>query len=757
MSYGVLSAGKRGRLCALAIVIALGAMLLAVMPVAAHAATAGTVRIHVLPFDNTDAILVECDGRFGMVDSGEDSSYPDGSDSRYPARPGITRGQGIEHAVIAYMKSLGVNADNFDFYIGTHTHSDHIGSASDIIRTFQPRTVYTPYYSDLLISDGSRLWDNLYVYDRLCAAVESYDGRLVHYLDPAWEEPGEGDGPDGGAGDDLDGGDGDGDLDGDDDPRADHTGSPYLTLGSAAVEILNYDDANTDYIAYRVPDANFFSYGVKVTAPNGRIAFLAGDINNYANDWTVGNGDEAKLARTLRNVDFLKLGHHGHVGSNTPAYLRAILRPVVGNVRPVAVQTGAYQLMPAETVQALHRLGVRHFNATYAAQLGQSAFVATLGDKGVTTNVDGNRWIQQQRNAAPWAFFYNNGVPLTNKSGWVAINGTWYFLEPGGAVAMGWKDVGGTWYHLDWSDGSMNTGWLHEGASHYYLNGDGSMHVGAGWERIGNAWYYYADQSGAVKTGWLQDGQSWYYLDPDSGAMATGWVEVGGTWYYLNGSGVMQTGWQQIGDTWYYLNGSGAMATGWLAVGGTWYYFHDSGAMATGWAQVDGTWYYLSGSGAMLTGWQSIGGAWYYLDGSGAMATGWLAVGGTWYYFHDSGAMATGWVEVGGTWYYLKGSGAMATGWQSIGGTWYYLDGSGAMATGWLAVGGTWYYFHDSGAMATGWVEVDGTWYYLRDSGAMAAECWVGNYYLLESGAMATDQWIGECYVGSDGLWDATR
>lgn len=617
MGSEVLSKGRRASLCALVAAIALGVMLFAAVPVAAHAATAAaTVRIHVLPFDNTDAILVECDGRFGMVDSGEDSSYPDGSDSRYPARPGITRGQGVENAVIAYMKSLGVNADNFDFYIGTHTHSDHIGSASDIIRTFQPRTVYTPYYSDLLISDGSRLWDNLYVYDRLCAAVESYDGRLVHYLDPAWEEPDEGDGPDGGAGDDPDGGDGD--LDGGDDPRADHTGSPYLTLGSAAVEILNYDDANTDYIAYRVPDANFFSYGVKVTAPNGRIAFLAGDINNYANDWTIGNGDETKLARTLRNVDFLKLGHHGHAGSNTPAYLRAILRPVAGGVRPVAVQTGAYRLMPTETVQMLHRLGVRHFNATYAAQLGQSALVATLGDKGVTTNVDGNRWIQQQRNAAPWAFFYNNGIPLLNKSGWVAINGTWYFLEPDGSVAMGWKDVGGTWYHLDWSDGSMNTGWLHEGASHYYLNGDGSMHVGAGWERIGNAWYYYADQSGAVKTGWLQDGRSWYYLDPGSGAMATGWVKVDGIWYYLDGSGVMQTGWQQIGGAWYYLDGSGAMATGWLAVGGTWYYFHDSGAMATGWVEVDGTWYYLRDSGAMAAEcW--VGN--YYLLESGAMAT----------------------------------------------------------------------------------------------------------------------------------------
>lgn len=681
---------------------------------AASPATAGVVRIHVLPFDNTDAIIVECDGRFGMVDSGEDSSYPDGSDSRYPARPGITHGRGIENAVIAYMKSLGVNADNFDFYIGTHTHSDHIGSAADIICAFQPRAVYTPYYNDLLISENARLWDNLYVYDRLCTAVESYGGRLIHYLDPAWKELG---GSDGFGKDDADNPDGGSGDDNDDDPRADHTGSPYLSLGSAAVEILNYDDANTDYIAYRVPDANFFSYGVKVTAENGRVAFLAGDINNYANDWTVG-GDEAKLARTLRNVDFLKLGHHGHAGSNTPAYLRAILRPAKGSARPVAVQTGPYQLMPLDTVQMLHHLRVRHFNATYAAQLGHSALVATLGDEGVTTNVDGNRWIQQRRTSAPWAFFYNNGIPLLNKSGWIALGGVWYFLEGDGAVAMGWKNVGGTWYYLDWPDGSMRTGWLHDGESHYYLNADGSMYVGAGWGRIGNEWYYYADESGAVKTGWLQDGRSWYYLNPASGAMATGWVKVDGAWYYLNSSGTMQTGWQHIGDTWYYLNGSGVMATGWAQIDGVWYYFDkESGAMATGWVRADGAWYYLNSSGAMLTGWQSVGGVWYYLNSSGAMATGWTIVGGAWYYLHDSGAMATGWVKADDVWYYLKESGAMATGWQLI----------------------------------------NGVWYYLNSSGTMASECWIGNYYLLESGAMATDQWIGDYHVNSSGVWDATR
>ena len=42
------------------------------------------VRIHVLPFSYNDAIVIECNGHFGVVDSGEDNDYPDGSDPVIP-------------------------------------------------------------------------------------------------------------------------------------------------------------------------------------------------------------------------------------------------------------------------------------------------------------------------------------------------------------------------------------------------------------------------------------------------------------------------------------------------------------------------------------------------------------------------------------------------------------------------------------------------------------------------------------------------
>ncbi len=55
-------------------------------------AEGGNVTIHVMAFMSSDAILVESDGRFGLVDAGEDDDYPDGSDPRYPLRDGIIIG-----------------------------------------------------------------------------------------------------------------------------------------------------------------------------------------------------------------------------------------------------------------------------------------------------------------------------------------------------------------------------------------------------------------------------------------------------------------------------------------------------------------------------------------------------------------------------------------------------------------------------------------------------------------------------------------
>ena len=374
-----------------------------------EAASAGT-HIHILPFAGTDAIVLESNGRFGIVDSGEDSDYPDGSDPRYPLRPGIVKGSGVEDAVVAYLKNLGVNSGNLEFYLGTHPHSDHIGSADEIIREFRPQRVYLAEYQDSFISDEARLWDNQYVYDRAIAAAKETGAILIQNLDPnAPVEPAPnpveaqsdltavGDAPQ------ADVLDAEGVMerfgvdptDQDDpynsellpeegiavtrsvDPNLIHehapdpstTGSPFFTLGDMNIEIVNYGD---DYKFNPVPDANYFSWGVKVKA-GGSTAFLAGDINNY-------DGDEDRLSGMIGHVDLLKLAHHGLSGSNTPSYLTA-LSPTY------AVQTGNSSNLPEYATKTLDRLGVRYFTAPEASANGYGAVVATFARDGLHLNV----------------------------------------------------------------------------------------------------------------------------------------------------------------------------------------------------------------------------------------------------------------------------------------------------------------------------------------------------------------------------------
>ena len=524
-----------------------------------EAASAGT-HIHILPFAGTDAIVLESNGRFGIVDSGEDSDYPDGSDPRYPLRPGIVKGSGVEDAVVAYLKNLGVNSGNLEFYLGTHPHSDHIGSADEIIREFRPQRVYLAEYQDSFISDEARLWDNQYVYDRAIAAAKETGAILIQNLDPnAPVEPAPnpveaqsdltavGDAPQ------ADVLDAEGVMerfgvdptDQDDpynsellpeegiavtrsvDPNLIHehapdpstTGSPFFTLGDMNIEIVNYGD---DYKFNPVPDANYFSWGVKVKA-GGSTAFLAGDINNY-------DGDEDRLSGMIGHVDLLKLAHHGLSGSNTPSYLTA-LSPTY------AVQTGNSSNLPEYATKTLDRLGVRYFTAPEASANGYGAVVATFARDGLHLNVMKDAATYHAFNHDPRLVLYYQGLKQAYQ----------------------------------------------------------------GWKKLGGSWYWFANSAAATQNSWIKQGGTWYWLT-DSGAMATGWAKAAdGKWYYFEGSGAMRSGgWMKQGGTWYYLNGSGAMHTGWLDLDGKRYYLGESGAMVTGKATIEGETYRFDSSGALL-------------------------------------------------------------------------------------------------------------------------------------------------------------
>ena len=100
-----------------------------------------------------------------------------------------------------------------------------------------------------------------------------------------------------------------------------------------------------------------------------------------------------------------------------------------------------------------------------------------------------------------------------------------------------------------------------------------------------------------MQTGWIKDGSTWYYLGSD-GTMQTGRKLIGGKTYFFNGSGVMQTGWINSAGKWYYLDSSGAMvANKWVGD----YFLKSNGEMAVN------TWigsYYVGKDGKWIPGYK---------------------------------------------------------------------------------------------------------------------------------------------------------
>ena len=82
------------------IMIVLSLFVIGIMNVRSNAMENQRTKIDFISlYGNTDAILLESNGHFGMVDSGEDWDYPTGEDEKYPFREGTVTTKGYEQQV----------------------------------------------------------------------------------------------------------------------------------------------------------------------------------------------------------------------------------------------------------------------------------------------------------------------------------------------------------------------------------------------------------------------------------------------------------------------------------------------------------------------------------------------------------------------------------------------------------------------------------------------------------------------------------
>ena len=709
----------------------------------------------------SDAILLESNGHYALIDMGEDYDFPDGSDPRYPSRWGISMRnyQVLEDRLIRHLDEIGVK--KLDFIIGTHVHSDHIGGADEILNRYQVGKFYLKKYSDDRITAKWGLWDNLFNYDNALRAAQKRGVTLIQNISDE---------------------------------------DSHIKLGDMDIQLYNYkNEYDADGNLKKVRDDNSNSIVSVVTVAGKRI-YLGGDLDNA-------EGAEDKLGPVIGKVDMMKWNHHYDATiSNTINFLE--------NLSPkMIIQTTGGDINVASTREYLQK---KNIQVLHAASQTQDATVFDISDKGFANvsntfpdiPVVDEKWYQEDgywkyrlsdgEMAIGWkeiggATYFFNGKGQMQAGRWLHLNDDWgenakgndYYLNQNGKMQTGgWFKLDNSWYYIQ-SNGARRFSELSEiGGKKYLFAEDGKMLTGhqvfngkkmffadsgalqtAGkpstWQKISSDWYfydedglrtvgkkningatYYFNQEGVMQTGWAFIDGHWNYF-ANSGAMQTSWIKDQDTWYYLDKDGIMLTGKQDINGVRYYLNASGAMQTGWKWLDNNWYYYANSGAMKTGWIKDNEKWYYLNQDGIMQTGKQEINGSRYYLNTSGAMQTGWQWLDKHWHYYADSGAMKTGWLKDQGTWYYLEDQeGIMLVGFQQVDGKQYYFSASGAMQTGWKWFDNHYRYFEANGAMKTGWIKDKGIWYYLNpEDGIMLVGLHKVNgdhYYFDESGAMQT-------------------
>lgn len=554
--------------------------------------TVGNDKVHIMALPDTDAIVLESNGHFGIVDSAEDDDYADGSDARYPWRDGIAT-WGYTSNVDAYLQKLGVNSSNLDFYIGTHSHSDHIGNADTIIYKYRPKRIYTPQYSDSYITDKSRLWDNQKVYDDMIRAAawagSTYGAVLDQHVTPGYNDT--------------------------------------IQMGDMRIQIIP-TDPNENYKRTGVYDANLIAYTAKVTA-HGRSAYLSADLETT-------NGQEDYVAPIVGHVDWLKSPHHGLPSSSNNGFVERLSPKLV-------MQTG-YEFQSHDgAIAGVTRGSYEWFEAASMRKAGYDALVGTFTPGGITRPYYNVSMGHVFGGAAPErTWWIHDGRPWATRGWWEGHYGGWHYFDGKPYAAQNqWVNDGGSWYWMGDDSFMATNAWVNDGGSWYRVGSDGKM-LSGGWTKIDGSWYYLS-ASGRAYTGWLYVGGKWYYMDPSSAKMREAWVNDGSGWYWMTpGSGAMiGAGWHSLWGNWHYMDGNGRAVTGWNAIGGSWYYMDPATtAMKTGWVN-DGTgWYYLNASGAMQGGgWARIDGSWYLFSGNGMMRTGTVFDGGKWWNLGANGKL----------------------------------------------------------------------------------------------------------------------
>ena len=223
----------------------------------------GDDRIHFLNTANSDAIIIESNGSFAMIDSGEGNNNPRRK----------TDYKGFETEVIDYIKKVCVNDSGgvyLDFILGTHCHYDHIGCYHAIVSDSEigiGKAYFKEFSADTAKDYEVEKWKINEVYSEI---IGDLNKRNIEVSDMI---------PD------------------------------TMVFGDFLLEF--YNTVTPSELNGKGENAS--SIGIKVIKDD-KSAFLAADITKSC-------GLEPLLGEKIGDINLLKIGHHGYYGSSSAEFL----------------------------------------------------------------------------------------------------------------------------------------------------------------------------------------------------------------------------------------------------------------------------------------------------------------------------------------------------------------------------------------------------------------------------------------------------
>jgi beta-lactamase superfamily II metal-dependent hydrolase len=266
----------------------------------------GDDKIHFLNTANSDCIILESNGKFALIDSGEGNNNPRRK----------TEYKGYEAEVINYIKSLASDENGnvtFDFALGTHIHYDHIGNFEAIFsdKSITADKVFLKKFNvDVATELESEDWGNKQTYENILSTLEERGIPVISKL------------PD-----------------------------KEFCFGDFTLKFINTVTPEEVQGA----GENASSVGVIVKKGN-KAAFLAADF-------TGDSGLEKIYGSDIGDIDLLKIGHHGYFGSSSASFLRvvkpeiAICTNKIGKIYP-NVKWNLTMIAKAPVFSTEHRNGI---------------------------------------------------------------------------------------------------------------------------------------------------------------------------------------------------------------------------------------------------------------------------------------------------------------------------------------------------------------------------------------------------------------